>query len=278
MLAATLNVSDLERRDLATLVHRQRVDAARAAGELEAARRIQTGILPTRESALLQERRVDIFTHMHPAREVGGDLYDFYLLPNGRFLVLQGDVSGKGLGAAMFMAVTKAVAKSCALREELSVSQMMTTFNREIARENPEQMFVTVAALVMDLTTGEVDYCNAGHEPPLLLRRIGDPVVLDDAGGPPLCVVDDFPYGEARIRIEPRDILVLASDGITEAMNRDGSVYGRDRLKALLQSPERRALELSVMGNEILASVRNFEGSAEPSDDQTLLLVQWRGR
>src|SRR6266545_2862931 len=134
-------------------------------------------------------------------------------------------------------------------------------------------MFVTMAALIVDLATGELEYCNAGHEPPLIIRRTGEPVVLDAAGGPPLCVIDDFPYEQANAKLEPRDVLALASDGITEAMNREGAVYGRDRLKALLQSPEPRDLDLTVLGNEILASVKRFEGSAEPSDDQTLLLV-----
>lgn len=277
MLSATLVASDLQRRELSANLAREREAAARVAGELEAARRIQSGILPTRESIVRIERRIEIFPYMKAAREVGGDLYDFFHVSEDKLVLLCGDVSDKGLPAAMFMAVSKALAKSCALRAKAGPAALMTMFNEEISRENPEQMFVTLVALVVDLGTGELEYCNAGHEPPILVRRSGETLILDDGGGPPLCVVEDFPYEQASARLEPRDLLVLVSDGLTEAMTRAGALYGRARLKALLESPARRDLDLTILGNQILASIKNFESGAEPSDDQTLLLVSWRG-
>jgi serine phosphatase RsbU (regulator of sigma subunit) len=179
----------------------------------------------------------------------------------------------------MFMAVSKALAKSCSLRapESATPAELMVTFNEEISRDNPEQLFVTVVALILDLQNGEVVYCNAGHEPPILVRRTGESLTLDDGGGPPLCVVDDFPYEEGRAKLQPRDILALTSDGLTEAMNRSGAIYGRARLKAMLDLPTRRDVDVTVLGHEILAGIKNFEGGAEPADDQTLLLVSWRG-
>lgn len=278
MLSATLVASNLEREELSLNLARQRETAARVAGELEAARRIQSGILPTRESVVRIERRIELFPYMKAAREVGGDLYDFFHVSADKLVVLVGDVSDKGLPAAMFMAVSKALAKSCALRVKAGPAELMTMFNEEISRENPEQMFVTLVALVLDLSTGELDYCNAGHEPPILVRRSGEALILDDGGGPPLCVVEDFPYEEAHARLEPRDVLALVSDGLTEAMTRTGALYGRARLKALLESPARRDLDLTILGNEILAAIKTFESGAEPSDDQTLLLVSWRGQ
>jgi serine phosphatase RsbU (regulator of sigma subunit)/CHASE2 domain-containing sensor protein len=277
MLSATLVGLDLQRRELSARLALEREAAARVTGELEAARRIQTGMLPTRETVLRTERRIELFAQMSPAREVGGDLYDFFRLPDERFLVLEGDVSGKGLPAAMFMAVAKALAKSAALRDNSGPAALMTAVNEELSRENPEQMFVTMAVLVIDLRTGDLAYCNAGHEPPILTRRSGDTILLDDGGGPPLCVMEDFPYEEARVRLEPRDVLVLASDGFTEAMNREGALYGRERLRALLESPVRRGVDPTVLGNELIAAIKAFEAGAEPSDDQTLLLVSWRG-
>ena len=278
MVFATLVATDLQRRQISARLASQREASARVTGELEAARRIQTGILPTRESVVRNERRVEIFAHMKAAREVGGDLYDFFPLPGDKFVVIVGDVSDKGLPAAMFMAVSKALAKSVALREQAGAAELMTMFNTEISRENPEQMFVTMVALIMDLGTGALEYCNAGHEPPILVRREGETIILDDGGGPPLCVIDDFPYESARVQLEPRDVLVLASDGITEAMNRSSALYGRARLKALVESPARRGVDVTILGAEVLGAVRNFEAGAEPSDDQTLLLVAWRGR
>jgi serine phosphatase RsbU (regulator of sigma subunit) len=214
---------------------------------------------------------------MKAAREVGGDLYDFFALSEDKFAVLVGDVSDKGLPAAMFMAVSKALAKSCALRTREGPAALMTMFNTEISRENPEQMFVTLVVIVIDLRTGELRYCNAGHEPPLLVRRSGETLTLDEGGGPPLCVIDDYEYEEAGVMVQPRDMLAVVSDGITEAMNRAQALYGRARLKALLEAPARRDVDVTILGNEVLAAVKTFESGAEPADDQTLLLVSWRG-
>ncbi len=277
MLSATLVASDRQRRQLSARLATEREAAARVTGELEAAKRIQMGMLPTRESVLRNERRLEIFAHMKAAREVGGDLYDFFALSENKFMVIVGDVSGKGLPASMFMAVSKALAKSCALRAPATPAELMITFNAEISRDNPEQLFVTVLALIMDLHSGELIYCNAGHEPAILVRRSGETLTLDDGGGPPLCVVDDFQYEEARVMLEPRDIVALTSDGLTEAMNRSGALYGRARLKAMLDSPARRDVDVTILGLEILAGIKSFEGDAEPADDQTLLLVSWRG-
>ena len=277
MLSATLVATDLQRRALAARLAADREAAARVAGELEAARRIQMGMLPKPEVVLEQERRVGIFAHMRPALEVGGDLYDFFLLPDDKLFVIAGDVSGKGLPAAMFMAVSKALAKSYALRTSGGLDLLMTVFNAEISRENPEQLFVTVFALVIDLRTGELEYCNAGHEPPLLARSSGEFIVLNDGGGPPLCVMEDFPYEHARVVLEPGDRLVLMSDGITEAMNPGGELYGRDRLTTLLEAHGDRNADAAVLGNQILADVTAFEAGADPADDKTLLIISWRG-
>ena len=277
MLSVTLVATDLQRREIAARLATERETAARVAGELEAARRIQTGMLPSPGLVLKHERRVGIFAHMRPAREVGGDVYDFFPLPGDRLFIMVGDVAGKGLPAAMFMAVSKALVKSSTLRATAGLDILMAAFNAEISRENPEQLFVTVIALVIDLRTGEVEYCNAGHEPPLLARRSGEIIVVNEGGGPPLCVMEDFPYEQARFMFSPGDVLLLMSDGITEAMNRDGALYGRDRLMPLLEAHGGRSVDAAALGNEILAAVKAFEASADPADDQTLVLVSWRG-
>lgn len=278
MLSVTLVATDFQRREIAARLATERETAARVAGELEAARRIQTGMLPSPDLVLEHERRAGIFAYMRPAREVGGDLYDFFLLPGDRLFVMVGDVSGKGLPAAMFMAVSKALVKSSTLRATAGLDLLMAAFNAEISRENPEQLFVTVIALVIDLRTGEVEYCNAGHEPPLLARRSGEIIVVNEGGGPPLCVMDDFPYEQARFTLLPGDVLLLMSDGITEAMNTGGALYGRDRLNPLLAAHGgHSADDAAALGHTILADVKTFEASADPADDQTLVIVSWRG-
>jgi adenylate cyclase len=149
--------------------------------------------------------------------------------------------------------------------------------NAEISRDNPEDLFVTLIVLIIDLKTGTLEYCNAGHEPPLLVGRDGRTRILNDGGGPPMCVMEDFPYEIAGAACAPGDVIVLMSDGITEAMAPDGALYGRGRLQALLQTPSLLASGVDAIGCEILASVKTFEAGAEPADDQTLVLVRWRG-
>jgi serine phosphatase RsbU (regulator of sigma subunit) len=188
-----------------------------------------------------------------------------------------GDVAGKGLPAAMFMAVSKALAKSSTLREAIGLENLMTVVNTEISRDNPEDLFVTLIALIIDLKTGRFEYCNAGHEPPLLIGRDGRIRILNDGGGPPICVMADFPYEIASAACEPGDLIVLTSDGITEAMDSAGNLYGRDRLRVLLRSPALFASEVGAIGRALLADVQNFEAGAEPADDQTLLIARWRG-
>ena len=278
MVSATLVAIDLERRDLAAHLAAEREAAARVAGELSAANRIQTRMLPDPANVLAKEGRVEVFARMRPAREVGGDLYDFFLLPGERLFVLAGDVAGKGLPAAMFMAVSKALTKSSTLRENAGLENLMPVINTEISRDNPEDLFVTLFAMIIELDTGALEYCNAGHEPPLLVRADGSTEVLNEGGGPPMCVMPDFNYEIAEARCGRGDLIVLMSDGITEAMDRDGALYGRERVQALIKTEKMRTADVKTMGEAILADVQQFETGADPADDQTLLVVRWRGR
>ena len=277
MVSATLAAIDMERRDLAKRLAIEREAAARVAGELNAANRIQTRMLPDPAVVLANEKRIEIFSHMRPAREVGGDLYDFFLLADNRIFLLAGDVAGKGLPAAMFMTVSKALAKSSTLRQASGLASLMTVINEEISRDNPEELFVTLIALIVDLESGEIEYCNAGHEPPLLVRADGRIDVLDDGGGPPICVLPDFPYETATTRYERGDVLVLMSDGITEAHDSSGGLYGRERVNVLMQSASLRTQDVAAIGQTILDDVVRFEAGAETADDQTLLVARWRG-
>lgn len=276
MLSATLVAIDLDRRDLAARLATEREASARLAGELGAANRIQTRMLPRPDKVLAEEHRIEIFAHMRPALEVGGDLYDFFPLMGDRFFVLVGDVAGKGLPAAMFMAVSKALAKSSTLRETGNLENLMKVMNAEISRDNPEELFVTLIALIIDLRTGALNYCNAGHEPPLLVRRDGESQILNDGGGPPMCVMEDFPYETGTAACEPGDIIVLMSDGITEATAPGGELYGRHRIRTLMKLPGTFESDTDVVGHELLTNVKTFEAGTEPADDQTLLLVRWR--
>src|SRR6266513_2008771 len=192
MLVETLAEANAQKKLLQERLQREREAAARLAGELDAARRIQVGSLPRPESAFPSEHRFEISAAMEPAREVGGDLYDFFMLDTERLFFLVGDVSGKGLPASIFMAVSKALCMSTALRRGRRVAELLREANAEIARENPESLFVTVFAGVLDVPSGRLEYCSAGHEPPFVLTPDGEIARLEEGGGPPLCVLEGF--------------------------------------------------------------------------------------
>jgi serine phosphatase RsbU (regulator of sigma subunit) len=277
MLAITLTDAQSQRRLLRSQIEQQRQAAARLAGELEAARRIQMGSLPRPEVVLPGEHRVDLYALLEPAREVGGDLYDFFRLDQDRLFFLVGDVSGKGLPSSLFMAVSKALYKSTALRRTSQIAAMMREADAEINRDNAEGLFVTVMACILDAATGELEYSNAGHEPAYLLPSAGHPLLrLAGAVGPPLCAVDEFPYEASRHRLEPGDTLCVMTDGVTEAARAGGELYGRKRLESLLDSLGETGSARKV-GEALREDVTRFTDGAERSDDLAILVLRWTG-
>ena len=277
MLGVTLAEADRQRRALRRELQREREAAARVAGELEAARRIQMGILPDPARVFPDERRFSLYAFVEPAREVGGDLYDFFRLDADRVFFLIADVSGKGVSGSLFAAVSKAISKSTALRRGDTAAMIIRDVNAEISRDNPELLFVTAFAGILDAATGRLEYCNAGHEPPVLLSRGGTaPRHLTEGGGPPLCVVENFAYEVQSRRLDPGDTLCLVTDGVTEATNLGAQLYGRPRLLATLGDPAPTAT-VDEIGETLRRDVATFTGPAEQADDIAILLIRWNG-
>lgn len=274
MLAETLVEANRHRRLLQERLQSEREAAARIAGELDAARRIQIGMLPRPEAAFPGERRFQIFASMEPAREVGGDLYDFFMLDADRLFFLVGDVAGKGLPASIFMAVSKALCKSAALRCGGRVDRLLYEAGAEIARENTQSLFVTAFAGVVDARSGRLEFCSAGHDAPFVLGSDGAVTRLESRGGPPLCVLDGFRYVSAEYRIKPKETLCLFTDGVTEAMNSAGELYGVARLRAAIQAGQAFGNPADLV-HAIRADVARFAGDAEVADDLTLLGLRW---
>ncbi len=279
MMAALFAEALMQRRLLRQRLQQEREAKARLAGELDAARRIQMGILPQARNAFPGETRFSVNADLEPAREVGGDLYDFFMLDRDRLFFLIGDVSGKGLPASMFMAVSKALCKSISARHPASVTETLREASRDIGRENPERFFVTLVAGILDARTGELRLANAGHDAPYLMHRSGKVERLEAGGGPPLCTVEDFPYGETTYRLAPGDTLCMVTDGITEAMNERGEFYGTARLAGLIERLAREPGEVTPQGavTAIREEVTRFCGGAEPADDLAILAVRWTG-
>jgi len=271
MLAAAVRDRKLSERALQLA----RESAARTAGELNAARRIQMASLPQAATSFPCEKRFELDALLEPAREVGGDLYDFFRLDDDRVFFMVGDVSGKGLPASLFMVVAKALSRSIALRGEADMAAIMNGANRELVRENPEMLFVTSVAGILDATTGQVALCNAGHDAPRRITADGRVELLQAADGPPLCVIDDFEYPVQHYQLRPGESLCLTTDGISEAMNAAGELYGNERLDRLLAGVATTAPDAVVQA--VRDDVRRHVDGAEASDDLTLLVLRWNG-
>lgn len=268
LFAATLAEADRQRRLL-------RDAQARVAGELEAARRIQMGLLPAPRALFAEEHRFTLDALLEPARSVGGDFYDCFMLDAHRVFFIVGDVSGKGLGASLFMALAKSLIKSIALRAQDEPAAILERANAEISRDNPESLFVTAFAGVLDARTGSVAFCNAGHEPPVACAPGAAPERVMLSGGPPLCVVRDYAYGSGQLDLPRGGWLCVVTDGVTEAMNARFELYGTERLLSVLRGLQSAAPEALIAA--LREDVRRFAGGAEQSDDVTLLCVRWSG-
>jgi serine phosphatase RsbU (regulator of sigma subunit)/CHASE2 domain-containing sensor protein len=282
LVSSALIEIEQENARLALEQQRMREAAARIAGELAAARRIQLGSLPDARKLFDRETRFELATLLEPAREVGGDLYDFFMVDARHLCFAVGDVSGKGVPASLFMSVTRTLAKSFVLRLGAGPAAVVSAANEDLTRDNPESLFVTLLLGILDVESGRLEIVNAGHDAPWRIRReAGRTTAVSlpapaDAGGPPLCVVPGFPYAAQIEQLAPGDLLCLVTDGVTEAMNAAEEVYGTQRLRTLLASfdPARPAADLAAA---IRADVARHVGAAEPSDDLTLLLLRWRG-
>jgi len=267
-VAATLAEADRQRRLL-------REAQARVAGELEAARRIQMGLLPSPKQRFAAEKRFSVAALLEPARSVGGDFYDCFMLDEDKLFFVVADVSGKGLAASLFMALSKALLKSIALRRGDDPAVIVARASKEINRDNRESLFVTALAGVLDARTGRLVVCNAGHEPAVVCRAGGTPERSTDPGGPPLCVIRDFAYQGVEHTLGAGEWFCVITDGVTEAMTERGELYGGTRvLEALgpLQSASPDAV-IAALNDDL----RRFTAGAEQSDDITVLCVRWNG-
>lgn len=267
--------ADKQRRRLRQELEQRKLAAARSEGELEAARRIQMGILPN-PAALNSDPRFELDALMIPARQIGGDLFDFFKMDKDRLFISVGDVSGKGVPAALFMALGKSLCKSIALSGQAGIGAILDRANSEISRENPEMLFITLFAGILDLNSGTLDFCSAGHDAPFLLRVGEMPQAIDTKGGPPLCIVEDFSYPAERFALKPGDLLCIITDGITEAMTADGAVMGRAKASDVLA-----ALPPDIPASAVIKALHDavdaYVAGAEPSDDLTILTVRWHG-
>jgi adenylate cyclase len=259
-----------------TRLAKQLREAALAqAGEMKAAREIQRAMLP--DGALLAglDARLDLDAVLEPAQAIGGDLYDAFRLPDGRIVFLVGDVTGKGPSAALFMAVSKALAHSLLRRGGAPLDVIIGMLNDELQGDGETFVEVTLLCGIIDLATGRLELVNAGHENPLLHRADGSLVEVAMEGGLPLCTMAGYPYPLETVQLGPGDGLVIITDGVREAQNAAGGFFGSDRTRDVLlawgDGPAAAATRA------LITAVRGFEAGAPASDDLTVMALRYRG-
>ncbi len=244
----------------------QRMDA-----ELQIARSLQSAMLPQR---LPENPRYAGKATMVPAREMGGDFYDFFSLGGNRLGLVIADVSGKGVPAAFFMAISRTILQSSA-REGSSAGACLAATNDLLCEQNPLELFVTAFYGILDLDTGELSYANAGHNPPIVAARGGALTPLPVTGGVAMGVMPGLPYAENRVKLAAGDTLILYTDGISEAMDRDGQEFTEARLMGSLTEAHRDSVEIVM--SSVIDAVSRFVGDAPQSDDITCLIIRYKG-
>ncbi len=246
----------------------------RMESELKIAKNIQMSFLPKRFPPFPDIGAFCLHAQLEPAYEVGGDLYDFFLLDEHRLFISVGDVSGKGVPAALFMAVTKTLTKGIA-EQDPDPAVILAKVNNELAEENDAMLFVTMFCAILDFRTGELAYSNAGHNQPVLIGADGAARFLALPPGTAMGPIPDLSYETRRILLSPGDTLVAYTDGVNEAQDEAEELFGNERLLGFLRRTRERAPDL--LTRALFAEVHAFAGKAPQADDITVLTLAWNG-
>jgi sigma-B regulation protein RsbU (phosphoserine phosphatase) len=240
--------------------------------ELDIANVIQTSILPKTFPPFPDRKEFDIYAKMIPAKEVGGDLYDFFLIDKYRLGVVIGDVSGKGIAAALLMAVCKTLLKATAYKG-IPADNILSEVNNILFEESPSNMFVTVFYGVLDTRSGAFEYSNGGHNSPYLISTDGKVQPLADIGGMLLGALKDMEYASNVIMLKPGESLFFYTDGVTEAFNKDNEEFQESRLEQILNN--KNSLNTNDLVHHVFENVQAFANGVEQSDDITCLALKY---
>ena len=239
--------------------------------ELGVAAQMQESILPTEFPG---DRRYELHASMTPAREVGGDFYDFFRLEDDRMGIVVADVSGKGVPAALFMMVSRTLMKGTAIGET-NPARCLREVNELLSESNEESMFVTVFYTTLDPASGRVEFANAGHNLPYVVKSSGEVRQVDSAPGIVLGVLPDFEFPGGTLDLEPGDVLFFYTDGVNEAMDEAGVEFGDERLAAVLA--EAAGSSADAFSDRVVKAVHAHAGEAPQSDDITCMTLRYLG-
>ena len=257
----------LERSQLFEVaIEKQRMDQA-----LRLAHEIQMNLLPRGLPSGFNAKAIDLHAALIPAQEVGGDLYDYFLIDETKLFFVIGDVAGKGVPAALFMAVTKTLIKAFA-RRGLQPHEILASVNEELCLNNDSCTFVTLFCGVLNPNTGELRFANAGHNPPFFVSKDGIGEYLKMPDGMAAGIMSDAKFGARTMKLLPHDSLLLYTDGITEAINAEDTFFSEKRLEQTIRNLHKGSSREIVEG--ILKRVENFSEGRPQADDITLMNIR----
>lgn len=242
--------------------------------DLDTAARIQQKILPQDFPAFPEAREFDVYAEMHTAKEVGGDFYDFFMIDEDHLGFVVGDVSGKGVPASIYMAVSRTMLKAIA-SQVTDPAECLARVNKMLIPESDISTFVTVFYGVLNKKTGLMRYSNGGHNMPYLVRSDGRVTMLEDTSGMLLGKFGFVEFESKEVQLKPSDKVLLYTDGVTEATNEDGDMYEEERLEAFLEKRAAEPKEKILRG--VIVEVLKFMNKAQQSDDITLLVMEYLG-
>jgi sigma-B regulation protein RsbU (phosphoserine phosphatase) len=247
----------------------------RMESELSIAHEIQMSILPKIFPPFPDHPEFDLYAVIAPAREVGGDFYDFFQIDPSHLCFVIADAAGKGVPASLFMAVTKTLIKATA-KAGSTPAHILTRVNQELATSNEAAMFVTLFCGILNTKTGEIRYSNAGHNSPLRINKNREVIELPQIGGMVLGAMEGIDYEEGSFILEPGEGLFLYTDGVTEAVNMQGDFFSVEGLQAELSPISGKPLKeiLSIL----MERIHEFSGEALQADDITMMVLQYKGK
>ncbi len=247
----------------------------RIESELVIARQIQMDILPKIIPPYPDCPEFKLFASIEPAKEVGGDFYDFFFIDENRFFFTIGDVSGKGVPASLFMAITITLMRMSSAND-IPPHEVLTKVNAELARDNDSCMFVTIFCGIMDARTGEVQFANAGHNPPYVLKADGTVEAVAPSGNMVVAAFEESGYNLLNIKLSPGDVLFLYTDGVTEALNPEDELFSEARLERCLAHNKGNGVE--SITKSVNQEIKGFTQGIVQSDDITMLAIKYMGK
>ncbi len=262
----TLKIEELRE----TTAAKERIES-----ELNVARRIQMSLLNKIFPPFPNRREFELFALIEPAREVGGDFYDFFLLDDDRLCFIIGDVSDKGVPASLFMVVTKTLLKVAASRDGATPDKILTEVNSELSHSNENAMFATIFCGILNTRTGEVLYANGGHNPPVLVRKDGGAEYTEQTGDIVVGVIEGAAFKMQRLQLEPGETLFCYTDGVTEANNLKGEMFSEEKLQGILAKTDVNGVRKMVAS--VMEEVVFFSADAVQSDDIAILALNYKG-